>query len=218
MIKMILSLAMFIISFSLHAQSDQFTNLDQFLFPEFSKAGLKMKTGTDMTLILNYNTLTQNMVLLKNGQLYDMQNQESVDTVYLHNRKFIPFGKLFYEVIVNAPVPFFIQYKSNLRETGTPAGYGVTSTTSSSTYVTSFEHSDNYYNLKLPPKFQIKLSPVCWVRINGNNLSFITERQLLKIFPDQAEEIKQFIRGSKLRIENREDLIKIGIFCNNGMK
>jgi hypothetical protein len=218
MIKMTLSLAMFIIFSTLHAQSDQFSNLDQFLFSEFSKADLKMKTGKDITLILNYNTLTQNMVLLQNGQLYDMKNQESVDTVYLQNRKFIPFGKLFYEVIINAPVPFFIQYKSSLRESGTPAGYGGTSTTSATTNISGFEHSNNYYNLKLPPRFQIKLSPVYWVRVNGNNLSFITERQLLKIFPDQAERIKQFIRGSKLRIENREDLIKIGIFCNSVMK
>ena len=218
MIKVILGLAMFIIFPGLQEQSDQFTNLDQFLFPEFSKAALKMKTGKDMTLILNYNTLTQNMVLLQNGQLYDMKNQESVDTVYLQNRKFIPFGKLFYEVIVNAPIPFFIQYKSTLRETGTPAGYGITSTTSASTYISNFEHSNNFYNLKLPPKFQINLSPVYWVRINGNNLSFITERQLLKMFPDRAEKMKQFIKGSKLRIENREDLIKIGFFCNSVMK
>ena len=218
MVGVISSLAAFFFFINLHAQQEKYQNLDQFLFPEFSASRLKMKDGKNATLVLNFNTITQNMVLLTNGQLYDMTNQELVDTVFLQNRKFIPFGKIFYELVADANVPFFIQHKSDLKDTGTPSGYGGTSQTAATTMVSGFEHTSNYYNLKLPPKYEVIPSTVFWVRVNGNYFSFITERQLLKIFPDQADQIKQFIKASKLKIATREDLIKLGNFCNQLMK
>jgi len=205
-------------SLKLYAQTESAQDLTQYLFPEFSKSRVKMKTGSDLILILNYNTITGTMVFQRNAQFYDMANPESVDTVYLQNRRLVPFGKVFYEVVVNASVSFFIQHKSDLKESGKPAGYGGTSEVSATSYLSGFDHPSGYYNLKLPPSCEIKYSPVYWVRINNNMLSFYTVRQFLKIFPEQAEQIKQFFRESKLKIENREDLIKLGNFCNELMK
>jgi hypothetical protein len=44
--------------------------------------------------------------------------------------------------------------------------------------------------------------------------SYTNERQLLKIFTQNAEQIKSFIRESDLDIQKRADLVKIGNYCN----
>lgn len=195
-----------ICSIKLPAQTNVTQDLTQYLFPEFSKSTVKMKKGGDITLMLNYNTVTERMVFEQKDQFFDMVNQETVDTAYLQNRKFVPFGKAFYEVLVNAPVSLFIQHRSNLMAPGKPAAYGGTSEVSASTYLSSIYLETGFYNFKLPSDYKVKASPVNWVRINDNLSSFFNERQFLKIFPQKEGELKKFIKENKIKFEKHEDL------------
>lgn len=205
---------------SLHlcAQTETGQNMSQYLFPEFSKSRVKMKVGKDLSLNLNYNTITESLVFLQNGQFYDVINQETVDTAYIRNSKFIPVGKVLYEVVVDAPIPFFIENKGLVMAPGKPSAYGGTSELAASEYISGVSRSNGYYNLKLPTDYTVKPSNVNWVRINGNMSNFLNERQLLKLFPEKASQIKQFIRKSRLKFDNCEDLIKLGNYCNELMK
>jgi len=47
-----------------------------------------------------------------------------VDTVYLNDSKFVPEGKIFYEVLLSGPIDLFIQNKGDLMPAGKPVGYG----------------------------------------------------------------------------------------------
>jgi hypothetical protein len=200
------------------AQNETGLKLEQYLFPEFSKTRVKMKAGKDLTLLLNYNTVTETMVFLQNGQFFDMTNQEAVDTVYLNTRMFIPHGNAFFEVVVNGPVSFFIQHKSDLRSPGMPAGYGGTTELAAAKYVSNIKVSGAMYNVKLPTDYIINPSPVEWVRINDDFSSFFNERQFLKIFPEKVDQLNKFIKASKIKVINRDDLIKLGNYCNEIMR
>lgn len=200
------------------AQTETGQNLEQYVFPEFSKSRVTMKAGKDLTLLLNYNTVTETMVFLQNGQFFDMTNPEAVDTVYLNNRRFIPIGKVFYEVVVNGAVSFFIQHKSDLRSPGMPAGYGGTTELAATKYVSNIKVSGAMYNVKLSDDYIVKPSTVNWVRVNDNYSSFYNERQFLKIFPEKADQLSKFIKESKIKITNYDDFIKLGNFCNEIMR
>jgi hypothetical protein len=177
-----------------------------------------MKEGRSTFLMLNYNTATERMVIQQNEQLLDLVNPEAIDTVYLHDLGFVAFGETFYEVLVKGPVSFYYEHKSILLPPGIPAGYGTTTETSAGHYITGVSVPASYQNLKLPDGYVVKASPVFWVRVNNKMSDFLNERQLLKIFPEKADQIKKFIKDSKLKIDKREDLIKIGNFCNELMK
>jgi hypothetical protein len=43
---------------------------------------------------------------------------------------------------------------------------------------------------------------------------FSTERQFLKIFPKKGAVLKEYIKKQKLNIKRREDVIKLGAYCN----
>jgi len=202
------------VAIQLTAQTNSNGNFLQYLFPGFTKGLVRMKTGESYNAVLNYNTVTENIVWEKDSKLLDLTNMESVDTIFLQNRKFVPFNEVFYEVLVNAPISLFIQHKSDLVQAGSPAGYGTTSQTSSIKNLSSVSLKSGTYNLEIPSDYDIKPSPVFWIRKNNTMLSFLNKRQFLKIFPGKNDEIEKFIKQNHLNIENRDDLINLVNYCN----
>jgi hypothetical protein len=198
----------------LTAQTDSISNLSQFLFPDFTTAVVKLKTGDSFTAIMNYNTVTEKMIFNQNGTLMDLNKPETVDTIFLQNKKFVFIEKTFCEVLVNAPVSLFIEHKSDLTSTGRPSAYGLKTQTLGTTSISTFYSENNAYNLKLPENFKVTPSPVSWVRIDNVMHRFLTVRQFLKIFPAKSEELKQFIDQSNIDIKKFDDLIKLVNYCN----
>jgi hypothetical protein len=163
---------------------------------------------------MNYNTLTEKMTFYQNGKLLDLIKPKTIDTICIQNKLFVPIENSFYEVILNAPIAFFIQHKSDLISTGRPAALGTTSQTSGITSVSKLIGDENSYNLKLPENFKIKPYEVYWVRMNKEMHRFLNEHQLLRIFPANENEIKDFINQFHLKINKPGDLLKLAHFCN----
>ena len=82
-----------------------------------------MKNGHKDSLMMNYNMLTEEMIVEKKGIRLAISNIGSVDTIYIENRKFVPYNKGFYEIAVNAPITLFIQHKCKLISVGQPSGF-----------------------------------------------------------------------------------------------
>jgi hypothetical protein len=196
------------------AQPDSLANLPQYLYPDFTMTVVKLKTGVNITAIMNYNTLTETMTFYKDGTLLDLNKPESVDTVFMRNTKFVFVEKAFYEVLLNAPVSLFIQHKSDLTSTGRSAAYGTTSQTVGPTSISKYYGGSRTYSFKLPENFKVTPSPVYWVRMNNVMYRFLTVHQFLKIFPTEADKIKQYINQSDINITKTGDLIKLVTFCN----
>ena len=148
------------------AQTESTANLPQFLYPEFIKCIVKMKSGESHTALMNYNTVTGKMVFYQSGVLMELNKPETVDTIFLQNAKFVFHEKAFCEVLVNAPISLFIQHKSDLSSSEKPSAYGAASQTSASTSVSKI-YNDKAYNLKLPENFKVIPSPVYWVKMNN---------------------------------------------------
>jgi hypothetical protein len=202
----------------LTAQTITDDSLPQYLFPEFAMGIVKMKNGSNQRVLMNYNTLTETMVFKQNGILMDMTNLDGIDTISLQNAKFVPAAKVFYEVLVNAPVSLFVQHKSELKSTGRPAAYGTKSQTTGPTSLSKLYTHNRSYNLKLPEDFKVSHSSVNWIRINGIMHKFLTERQFLKIFPGRENDIQKIISQTNLDIKNKNDLINLVNYCNELIK
>ena len=111
-----------ILSLPVKAQTNTDGSSPQYLYPEFTKSKVLMKNGQIQYIVLNYNTVSEKMVFQRDDQLYDMVNPEMVDTVFLQDSRFVPAGKVFYRVLLIAPVAFFVQYIGEIMDPGAPAG------------------------------------------------------------------------------------------------
>lgn len=203
-----------ILTLPVKAQTNTDGSSPQYLYPEFTKSKVLMKNGQIQNIVLNYNTVSEKMVFQRDDQLYDMINPEMVDTVFLQDSRFVPAGKVFYKVLLVAPVAFFVQYKGEILDPGAPAGYGGTSQVSSTKYMSSVQLSSGYYNLKLPSDFKVKTDLMYWIRNDSKMVSFVNERQFLKIFPDMETELKQFIKQNKIKFDRLPDIVKLAEYYN----
>ena len=212
--KLIITGVLFFVFIHSKAQNGSIENLPQFLFPHFDTAVITMKTGTRVNAVMNYNTLSEKMTFLHVNDLMDLTKAESVDTIYLNHKKFVSVEKAFYEVLLKAPIAFFIQHRSELKSIGRPAALGTTSQTIGSSSVSKLVGKTNSYNLKLPADQKITPFRIFWIRVNGSFYRFMTTRQFLNLFPAKQDELKFYIKNNRIDINNPEDLINLGNYCN----
>ncbi len=204
----------FLVMITLNAQPDGVKNPEQFVFPDFSVGVVKMKGKEKVALALNYNVVTEKMVFRQKNQIYDMVEYSRVDTVYIHERKFVPYNNIFYEVLVNAPVSLFIQHKGNIKPPPRPAAYGGTSEVSSSTYVSNIRLGNDVYRLANDETVIIEPDPLIWIRKDNEMHAILNQKSLLKIFSDRKNEVKEFISQNRVDSKNPGHLIGVVNFYN----
>jgi hypothetical protein len=217
-IKIILATIILVHTNVVVSQIDNFNGLPQFLYPEFSACRIKMKAGTDLNLLMNYNLITEKMVFFQKDQVYDLANPITVDTILMNNAKYIPHEKVFYEVHSGIPVTLFIQHRGRVQAPPKPAAYGGTSEVSSSSYISRIDIGTQVYNLKMEGDPIVKYDPTYWVKIDERMNNFTTEKQYMKIFPGKEELIKQYIKRYKLKFNKKDDLLKIWAYTNTIIK
>lgn len=199
---------------NLYAQDLQPGNeINHYIFPSFIEGTVKQKSGEVIKALLNYNTLTEEMIFDQAGQKLALDKIENIDTVYIQNRKFIPFGKVFYERATNTPNALFIQHKSQFIPPGNNTGFG-TSQTSAISNMTDLKSLGLAYKLKLPDDFKIISKTIYWLKKNNNSYIIKTEKNLQDLFPEKADAIKKYVKDNKINFKNPDDLIKVVTFSN----
>ena len=212
------------LSFDLSGQDNNGNPLPHFLFPSFKRGLVIMKTGEKFSALLNYNMVDEKMITEINGTYKYSKNPQLIDSIYLENRVFVPVENAFYEILSSGLVTFFLQNKSNLTPKGADVGYGAKSQSVGPTQHRRFETVSVVYqystvvNIDLPPNVEITPASVFWVRKNDKLEKFSTERQFLKIFPEYQPELKEYIKKENINIKSREDVIRLGNYCNEIIK
>ena len=198
----------------MQAQVDTIRDPEQFLFPEFTVGVARTLNGEKVILNLNYNIVTEKMVFLQNGQIFDIVNPSLIDTVFIEGRKFIPSGKVFYELVANGKADFFIQHKGSVKKPPRPAAYGGTSEVSSSTYVANVRMGNDVFRMQEKAPVHIEDGSLFLIRKNYE-MSLVTgKKSLLKIFEDKRGDIKEFMGKSKFDAEDPEQIYKLVIYYN----
>lgn len=211
--KLLAAALIYSMPLSLPGQTTSDGSMPQYYFENFSQGEVRMKNGQIQTPSLNYNTVTEKMVFMRNDKYYDISNPEMVDTVIIQDIKFVPEGKVFYEVLISGSPSLFVQFKGELLPAGKPVGYGGTSQLASTVYLSSVDLSSGRYNLPLPSDFIVKITPVYWIRKDNEWFNFMNDKQFLKLFPEKSGELKDFIRKNRIKIDNKEDIIKLVNYC-----
>jgi hypothetical protein len=212
-----------ILSFDLSGQDNKGNPLPHFLFPSFKEGLVIMKDGKNFSILLNYHMVDERMITDLNGTYRYSKDPKLIDTLYIENRVFVPVGNVFYEILSSGPVTFFLQNRSNYTPKGSEVGYGAKSRSVGPTQYSRFELSDLRYfgevaYMDLPPNVDITPASAFWASRNGEMGKFSTERQFLKIFPEYESELKEYIKKENINIRSREDVIRLGNYCNKIIK
>lgn len=185
-----------------------------YVLPAFVQGSVLLKTGQKEAAIMDYNMLSEEMIFEKGGTRLAIDKIETIDTVYLAGKKFVPHEKFFFEVLVNDNISLFIRHKCNLLPAGSPSGYGGKSETSASTSISMLAGSGSLYKLKLPVEYHVTDASQFWIEMNNLIFRISSERQLIKTFPEISKEINQFIKLNRLDIRKEKDITAVIVKCN----
>ncbi len=185
-----------------------------YIFPELVQGSVKMKDGRIEVAMMDYNKITEEMIFEKDGVKLALDSLQTIDTVYIESRVFIPHIKVFYELLVKGKVSLFVQNKCNLVDSGDPSGYGGKTETGAVRNLSSVTNSVHTYKFKLPNNYYVTNATLFWIARNNTFYKANSSSQIMKVFPEKSKEIKQFIKDHKLDLKNTDDLITLIIKCN----
>jgi len=211
--KLHLIVACCLLGYGTFAQANSAKQLTQYLFPDFAEGSVLQKSGTVTKTILNYNTLTQEMIFKQADQLLALDKLYEIDTVFLSNKKFIPAGEVFYEVGTSTAVALFIQHASDIIPPGGETGYGKSQTTAI-TSVTDLKSSGRAYALSLPDEYVFKNKTTYLLRKDGNFITVKNIKDVKKVFPGKENLVDDFVKTNKISFKDDADVIKLIEFCN----
>lgn len=187
--------------------------LYHYVFPSFIEGTVKQKSGEINKALLNYNSLTEEMIFEQSGRQMALDKTESIDTVYIENKKFVPVGNVFYEVATPTPIALFIQHKSTVIPPGSNTGFG-TSQTSAITSITDLKSAGIAYKLRLPDDYKLTSKTVYWLKKSNSYINVKNTKDVQDLFPDKSGAIKDFVKANKINLRNSTDVIKLILFCN----
>lgn len=206
--------AMITFPLNIAAQNDQSRPLPQFLFKQFVKGVIKMKTGTSYSALLNYNMVSEEFIFDQKGTYMALDKPEEIDTVFLQGTKFIYMNKCFAEIAYKGKITILYQHKSHYAPIPSTTAYGMTSQTAGPTKVLTIQGGNQIRTLDLPDNVTISPDDIYWVQKNGNLNKFTSERQFIKIFPENSDKLKEFFKQNKIDLKAIQDIIKLGNYCD----
>lgn len=180
-----------------------------YLFPEFTKGVVLMKNGVKNEALLNYNSLTEEMIFDTQGKKLALSQLEMVDTVYIKDRKFFLLNNKFVELLYNSSYGLLAAHKCKMKDPGKPAAYGGTSQTSATTSYSSYFSGGQMYELKLPEGIETKPFVEYWLLKDGKANRFLNIRQLTKMFGGKEALIKEYSKTHEVKYDDQDSMVEL---------
>jgi hypothetical protein len=199
-----------LIFISSHAQvKDQ--EIAHYLFPEFSQGIILMKAGEKKQALLNYNSLTEEMIFENNGRKLAIAPGEiaRIDTVYINGRKFIPFNLQFVEFVFGSKWDLYIEHMCDVKQPGKNTGYGGTTQTAAVKSYSTFYSEGIVYELKLPDGYETRPYTYYWLKKDGELHNFKSMRELKKFYKEKEELFKSYVKKNRVKYDNLESIIQL---------
>ena len=181
-----------------------------YVFPEFVQSTVLQKNGGRVSALLNYNTITQEMMFEQNGSRIVM-DQGSTDTIYLQNRKFIPAKGVYLEKVTNTTAALYVQNKNKavLAQKGEKVN-GVLS----DVYKKNETEKADHYALKLPDSYRLLNDNKYWLQQGSDLIALTNLKKIPSLFPKKEAEVAKFIEENKISLTSQEDMVRLVEFGN----
>jgi hypothetical protein len=206
----------FVCSVILKVTGQTSTKMDEpLLFDEFTMGKVIMKSGDTKEVMLNYNPYAEKMLFTENNRLWEISEPELVESVIINERIFVPYKKVFYEMIPCKKYSLYIKYSINELPEAKQAGYGSTSeTTAITSYSNIISSSGTNYNLNKKEGFKTVMITLFWIKKGNKYYKANNIKQFRKYFPEKADAIEAFVKDKKINFDDPEDMITLIRFCN----
>ncbi|MCW3092485.1 MAG: hypothetical protein JWP81_3554 [Ferruginibacter sp.] len=189
-------------------------NQTVFLLPEFAHGKVLFLNGTSQQVMLNYNTLFEQMIFEQNGLMMALDQINTIDTVFIDSMKFIPVDTSFYEVrLEQTRFSLYTRHSSIVTKDGTAAPFGGTTQTGAVQNLSSYRLGvATPYQLKPADNYTVNKQVTFFIKINEQLTLVKSPKQLGQLSPGNEKKIIRFIENNDIVLNKRQDLEKLLLF------
>lgn len=182
-----------------------------YLFPAFTQGVVIMKSGVKNEALLNYNTLTEEMVFKKADKKLAIPKSDIVfiDTVFIADRTFIVLDKQIVEILNDSKWHLYVVYKCKVQEKGQSSGFGGVSETAAINAHSSLITGGAFYELELPNNYKIEPYSFYWLKKNEELKKFVNMNTLKKLYKSKNTLFKTYVKNNNVKYGNQESIIQL---------
>jgi hypothetical protein len=199
-----------IFNLSLTASNAQVNGIElsHYIFPEFTPGVVLMKSGIKYDALLNYNSLTEEMIFDDKGKKLAIgkEGMERVDTVFIGDRKFFLLNGKFVELIYHSKCDLYAEHRCRIKYPGKAAGYGGTSETTAVDSYSSMYSRGIMYELKLPDGFETRPYIIYWLKKSGKLNKVVSMKQLMKLYDGKEVIFMDYVNNNDVKYDDPESI------------
>ena len=220
--KELITASIFVFLILFPAKSEEISN--GFLFPEYQKGNVYFKNHTVVGSLLNYETVTKEMLFKQNDQVLALGLTHTIDSVVITGRVFVNYEKCeFFEKVSVGNGDVYIQYISTLISVGKQAGFGGYSQVSNVKSISRMSTTDGGEThqsgeLSANERFKAKTHFSFWIKSEGKLIIISSQKQVLKVFPNIKQKIQSYFIDHKINFESLDDVKGLLNFCFSSPK
>jgi len=181
--------------------------INHYVFPEFVNGKVLMKDGTSYERLLNYNSLTEEMIFEYESKKLAISSQDMVDTVYINKRKFVRLNNKFLELIHTSGVDLYAERKCSVTKPGVEGAYGQKTNNTAVNSLSYYRGVGLYRKLELPNELKTRAYVYYWLKKGGNFSKFVKLRQLQKMYPNKKAIFKAYVKEHDVEFKDQEGLV-----------
>lgn len=196
--------------------SGQQSKQKRYMFEEFTNGKVLMKNRGVVNTSLNYDWISQEINYMDGQEQMILTGLEMIDTVYIADRKLIPYGNQFLEVVPVDNGSLYINWKVKLKNKGKEGPMGTTShaVTSQKADVMAMDKISSVPGQGLSISdiyvYDATFENTYYIRVDNKFKNFTSQKTFLKLFPKEKSEIVQsYIKEKKIDFQNTSDVIKL---------
>ena len=191
------------------------------LYNEAIKGNITFKDKSFAKAPLNINLLTNEILFVNDkNELLPIDNQDQVLFASIGKDIFFNTNKGLVQVVANIneiKLGILRQFKPINKET--TGAYGIPSTTSSVTQVSSIVGSQSsmptFTQLSVNQKVDLGYSEVFYLIKDDKFHSISNEKQFSKVFKHDKADLEKYIKNENIDLKNRDDVLKLFNYCSS---
>ena len=192
-----------------------------FLFDSYVEGKILFKNHSMTRVNLNYDASNKVLLYMQGDERMELTVRETIDTIYVGRRKWVPAPKGFYEVVRLPHGTVLIDWLLKEVNVGSKGALGaVTQGTVQNLQMHDFglEGTEMYTPYQAQQwgatdVYQRKNGNVYYLYIDGKMHKVQKLKQLEKLFPEHRDEIRHFVESHRIQMSRTIDVLSLLDYC-----
>lgn len=183
------------------------------LFDDYISGKVLFLNRAQISAPLNYDASNHNMMFKQGTDELILTNSKDVDTIFIDQRKFIPAGSIYLEVVDLPHGTVFINWNIRKIDVGIKGAYGAKATGRVKYLdIRKFSQTEANENpdINIVTKFDLN---EYWFQLDGRYKKCKKVKDVFKLFPNKENEINEFLKKHSVAYGHVEDMLALLDYC-----